>query len=71
MGILLSKNLKENVEFFSHDNSGRILRSTLKINDSTVYISNIYTPNNGRERKSCFNAINDPLFKYMDDSDKN
>jgi hypothetical protein len=34
VGILLSKKLKENVEFFSQDNSGRILRSTLKINDS-------------------------------------
>jgi hypothetical protein len=39
VGILLSKKLKENVEFFSRDNSGRILRSTLKINDSTFYIS--------------------------------
>ena len=55
VGILLSKKLKENVEFSSQDNyiynSGRILRSTLKINDSTFYISNIYAPNNGRERK--------------------
>ena len=46
VGILLSKKLKENVEFFSQDNSGRILRSPLKINDSTFYISNIYAPNN-------------------------
>ena len=69
--ILLSKKFKENVEFFSQDNSGRILRSTLKINDSTFYISNIYAPNNGKERKSFFNAINDTLFKYTDDSDKN
>ena len=44
---------------------------TLKINDSTFYISNIYAPNNGRESKSFFNAINDPLFEYTDDSDKN
>ena len=43
----------------------------LKINDSTFYISNIYPPNNGKERKSFFNAINDTLFKYTDDSDKN
>ena len=57
-------NIKKNVEFFSQDNSGRILRSTLKINDSTFYISNIYAPNNGKERKSFFNAINDTLFKY-------
>ena len=53
--ILLSKKLREKVEFSSQDNyiynSGRILRSTLKINDSTFYISNIYAPNNGRERK--------------------
>jgi exonuclease III len=70
VGILLGKKFKENVEFFSQDNSGRILRSTLKINDSTFYISNIYAPNNGKERKSCFNAINDTLFKYTDDSDK-
>ena len=61
VGILLSKKLKENVEFFYQDNSGRILRCTLKINDSTFYISNTYAPNNGRERKSFFNAINDPL----------
>jgi hypothetical protein len=27
--------------------------------------------NNGKERKSFFNAINDTLFKYTDDSDKN
>jgi exonuclease III len=71
VGILLSKKLKENVEFFYQDNSGRILRSTLKINDSTFYISNINAPNNGRERKSFFNAINDPLFEYTDDSYKN
>ena len=71
VGILLGKKFKENVEFFSQDNSGRILRSTLKINDSTFYISNIYAPNNGKERKSFFNAINDTLFKYTDDSDKN
>jgi hypothetical protein len=57
VGILLSKKLKENVEFSSQDNyihvynSGCILRSTLQINDSTFYISNIYAPNNGRERK--------------------
>ena len=63
MGILLSKKLKENVEFSSQDNTGRILRITLKINNSTFYISNIYAPNNGRERKSFFNAINDPLLK--------
>jgi exonuclease III len=37
----------------------------------TFYISNIYAPNNGKERKSFFNAINDTLFKYTDDSDKN
>jgi hypothetical protein len=42
VGILLGNKFKENVEFFSQDNSGRILRSTLKINDSTFYISNIY-----------------------------
>ena len=73
VGILLSKKLIENVEFFYQDNSGRILRtgSRLKINDSTFYISNIYLPNNGRERKSFFNAINDPLFELRDDSDKN
>jgi hypothetical protein len=71
VGILLGKKFKENVEFFSQDNSGRILRSTLKINDSTFYISNIYAPNNGKERKLFFNAINDTLFKYTDDSDKN
>jgi hypothetical protein len=65
VGILLSKKLKENVEFFYQDNSGRILRSTLKINDSTFYISNINAPNNGRERKSFFNAINDPLFESV------
>jgi hypothetical protein len=45
VGILLGKKFKENVEFFSQDNSGRILRSTLKINDSTFYISNIYAVN--------------------------
>ena len=67
----MGKKFKENVEFFSQDNSGRILRSTLKINDSTFYISNIYAPNNGKERKSFFSAINDTLFKYTDDSDKN
>ena len=71
MGILLGKKFKENVEFFSQDNSDRILRSTLKINDSTFYISNIYASNNGKERKSFFNAINDTLFKYTDDSDNN
>ena len=71
VGILLGKQFKEIVEFFSQDNSGRILRSTLKINDSTLYISNIYAPNNGKERKSFFNAISDTLFKYTDDSDKN
>ena len=71
VGILLGKKFKENVEFFSQDNnSGRILRSTLKINDSTFYISNIYAPNNGKDRKSFVNAINDTLFKYTDDSDK-
>ena len=48
--ILLSKEIKENVEFSSYHNSGRILRSTLKTNDSTFHISNIYAPNNGRER---------------------
>ena len=31
----------------------------------------MYAPNNGRERKSFFNAINDPLFEYTDDYDKN
>jgi hypothetical protein len=41
VGILLGIIVKENVEFFSQDNSGRILRSTLKINDSTFYLSNI------------------------------
>jgi hypothetical protein len=39
--ILLNKKIKENVECSSHHNSGRILRSTLKTNDSTFHISNI------------------------------
>ena len=54
MGILLSKNLKENVEFFSHENSGRILLSTLKINDSTFYISNIYIRRTMVEKENRF-----------------
>ena len=70
-GNFVGQKLKENVEFFSQDNAGGILRRTLKINDSTFYISNIYAPNNGKDRKSFCNAINDTLFKYTDDSDKN
>ena len=70
--ILLSKKKrKKNVEFSSYHNSGRILRSTLKTNDSTFHISNIYAPNNGRERNQFFNAINYPLFENTDDSNKN
>jgi exonuclease III len=69
--ILLSKKIKENVEFSSHHKSDRILRSTLKTNDSTFHISNIYAPNNGRERNYFFIAINYPLFEYTDDSNKN
>jgi exonuclease III len=65
VGILLGKKFKESVEFFSQDNSGRILRSTLKINDSTLYISNIYAPNNGKERKSFLWEMINPSTKHL------
>ena len=65
VAILIKKHLQLDLTNKIEDNNGRFISISLNIEDKSNYrISNIYSPNNGKTRKSFFKELNNILSEY-------
>ena len=68
VGFLLQKNFSENVTFINHDENGRCQMCDIKKDNAVYHIINVYTPNNGSDRKTFYENLRNLNKMYEDDS---
>ncbi|CAC5412131.1 E3.1.11.2 [Mytilus coruscus] len=68
VGILLRKDFTHCFDVSMIDNNGRIQIGEIKINTAVYHIINLYTPNNGSDRKHFFENVKNLNDLYADDS---
>ncbi|CAC5418333.1 E3.1.11.2 [Mytilus coruscus] len=68
VGFLLQNKFSENVTFINHDDNGRCQMCDLKRDNVVYHIVNVYTPNNGSDRKTFYENLHNLSKMYDDDS---